>query len=78
MAVETSWKQTLMPFADKYAELLSDIELECRSLDDETLATLEQQASMPTQTNCWWATYHVAHLVKHEAEAEIYRRKGRA
>jgi hypothetical protein len=73
--VETTWTKTFQPLAEQYAALREDVETTCRALDDNTLNTLDRQAHEPTQTNCWWATWEVAKIVRHEVKIEKYRRQ---
>lgn len=78
MATEPDWKSALRPYADQYAALITRIENDLEEMTDEQLAALEAQLDEPSESNCWWAIYDVAGLLRKYRNDEDYRRWVRA
>jgi hypothetical protein len=68
----------LEPWAGVLSELYADLDRHCRDLSDEDLAAFTAATTGMTQTNCWWAAYHVAPIVREAAQMEAQRRRQRA
>ncbi|MCW2545406.1 MAG: hypothetical protein JWM40_2958 [Frankiales bacterium] len=73
-ARERAMLDLLEPVALAYIELIQDIETYVEGLPDSALAELLAAAEFPTGTNCWWATYRVARLVREAARHEQFTR----
>jgi hypothetical protein len=67
----------LMPWATQYAALYCDLEEHVKALSDADLLALGAEAEEPDQTNCWWATYDVASIVRDAVKLETYQRSQR-
>lgn len=70
MAARNTWKKRLDPFAEKVYEITRM--LHAMSTDD--LKKLLKACDEPTQTNCGWAHFAIAPLVKSEAAATLMTR----
>jgi hypothetical protein len=78
MTGRQSWGQRLDPFARLYADMQTTIDGRIESASDDDLRKLAKACDRPTQTNCWWATLHVAPLVADAIKVEQYRRRKQA
>ena len=70
-----TWHDRLEPYAIEIADSYRQFEARICSESDAELAKLITATTRPTQTNCWWATYEVAAIVRRLAAAEQFRRK---
>lgn len=70
-----NWKQVLEPWATRYTELVEALNTLCVDLSDKDLQRFGDAAVRPTTTNCWWATYAVAPLVREAVAREQQRRR---
>lgn len=68
------WKKLLRPWAEQHAALLTSLDEHCRSLDDDALQALADSTQRPSHTNCWWAIYNVAPIVREAVATEQYVR----
>ena len=59
-------KLTMHDFAEDYAALETKILNAVVVLDDKGLADLEKRCLSLTGSNCWYAEYRVAPMVRHE------------
>lgn len=66
----SEFKQLLEPYAQKYADMT-----DFRELTDEQLAELQEAVFKPTSTNCWYATFHAAQILRGPLMAEIENRR---
>lgn len=62
--------QKLRPFANHYAEIAALVEKE----SVRGLKSLLSACESPATTNCWWATYGCAPIVRRLVEQELSRR----
>jgi len=69
-----SWKTDLRPFADRYADLATSINNEIAVCSDAELTRLSIAVDQPSQSNCWWAVYAVAPIVRRAVSEERFRR----
>lgn len=69
------WQKTLRPWAEEYADLTERIAAHCLSLTDAQLQAFDDAAKRPSQTNCWWAMYQVAPLIRNAVAVEQLRRR---
>ena len=77
------WKKRLEPFAQVYAKMEESISVGVGLKTDKELKSLIAAAKLPTSSNCWYATYHIAEVVDSEARwvldmRQRARRKARA
>jgi hypothetical protein len=75
---ERRWRQILDPIAFAHCELVNAIEDYVAGLPDDVLADHLRAAEWPTSTNCWWASYNVAPLLRQAVRHEQYVRRLRA
>lgn len=68
----------LEPFAWMYSDMDRAIEEHVQSLTSAQLRSLDALTNKPGRTNCWWAVYQVAPLVRQAIQDERYRRKHRS
>lgn len=76
-ANDKRWKDALEPFASLYGEMMAAFAAKIEAMSDEELEALAIAATCPTQTNCWWATYRAAAIVREEVVVERQRRPPR-
>ncbi len=65
------YKAEIDPFAKLYAEIETRIE----NADGKKLAYWLKCCNAVSETNCWWATYRAAEIIKPLIVAEQRRRK---
>lgn len=63
-------RELLLPFARQHAELLRPLQ----SLPTPQLQRLVEACDHITETNCWWACFQVAPILKAEAGAILNQR----
>jgi hypothetical protein len=68
---DKEWKDLLEP----HAQQLYDLTRPLTQMSDEGLAELLAATDKVTSSNCWYATYHVAHLLGPEIQDEQARRR---
>jgi len=71
----SSFQTALRPFADTLSVLFREIDMHVRELSDDELETLRCQTLQPTDTNCSWAVFRVAPIVRGEVLSEQVRRR---
>lgn len=69
------WKVELQPFAEQYATVIGSIDEHVTKLDDAELARLLSDTQRPNRSNCWWATYAVAPVIRDQCRGEQLRRQ---
>ncbi|KKM92608.1 hypothetical protein LCGC14_1216690 [marine sediment metagenome] len=69
------WKKKLEPFAQAYVKMEESISEGVGLKTDKELKSLIVAAKLPTSSNCWYATYHVAEIVTEEALRALYQRR---
>jgi hypothetical protein len=70
--------KALEPWAHKLSDLYADLEAHCETLTDDELRDLGAASNGMAQTNCWWAAYHVAPIVREAVGIVSLRRLARA
>lgn len=68
------WREALRPWAEQFGRLVGDLDSHCRECDDNELQVLADAAGRPTSSNCWWAEFEVAALVRDAVKREQRRR----
>lgn len=63
-----NFNSELEPFAKIYSEMHQNIRNVLDTKTNEELEKLIEYTSEPNQTNCWWATYEVAPIVRLESK----------
>lgn len=64
------WKRDLQP----YAEIVANMETSIRQLPPDELADLAHACHQPTPTNCWYAIYSAAAILRPMIEREVTSR----
>lgn len=73
-----SWKTRREPWAQRWSELYNDATAWAREADDDELQQMADDITRPGMTNCWFATYSVAHdILTPVIKAEQHRRSRR-
>lgn len=72
------WRKRLDPWAREYSAFLTRLNIHVASLNDKELEQLEAATHTPTTTNCWFAVYHVAPIVRDAVKSEQILRQRRA
>ena len=62
--MKPEYNAVMAEFSNDYYEYTSGISLRLREMSDDELAFLWEAANSVTTTNCWFATYQVAQLIK--------------
>lgn len=75
MSTRLTWKTRLAPFADEYSAMLAAVERIVESMTDDELTKVLAATRRPSQTNCWWAIYRVAPIVREAVLEERYSRQ---
>lgn len=71
---ERAAMRRLQLWAEKYMGLINEMNAHCAELSDEELAALSDDTRVPNQTNCWWATYQVAPMLRSAIADETHMR----
>jgi hypothetical protein len=72
--MRTQWKSELDPMADMVAAPMTFLWADERT--DDELRSLLAAAENATQTNCWWAVYRAALLIRDEVPRVLAHREG--
>lgn len=67
MTMKRELHDVLAPYATTYAGLMEMVKQE----EDDRLQLLKEACATASQTNCWFATYGVAQVIKSEIETEL-------
>lgn len=73
--LQSQRNKNLQQFADWYMELAAKIRADLIGRDRLELEALIDDADHMTKTNCGWATYEVAPIVRDAAEIVLQQRK---
>lgn len=74
MARKPAWRGLMDGFAKHRYTMNAAIMDDLERLDDDTLKRTLAACELPTQTNCDWATYDVAPVVRELAREVLARR----
>ena len=67
---DIDWKKNLQPFA----EHIANMQILLHELPDDELSELIVSCEVPNCSNCWWATFDAAQIIKPMANGEAFRR----